>query len=517
MYIILRDYKLKVVQIQNKKGGVLMSNLFKLNNAKNNFLFYAFVIIVFLIALYFFPADPEQYGVLSLVPAIFLMFYVFYTKRVFEALFVSALLGYVAVYKWGFLTPFNDMLLSTMMSEDIAWLFIVMALMGAIIGLLEKSGGSFAFAEWVIKRIKSRKSSMLWSWALGIFIFIDDYMNALVVGTTMSPVTDRYKVSREFLAYIVDTTAAPVTILLPVSTWAAYIASLLEQNGLAAEGEGMAWFIKSIPFNFYGWIALLIVPLVILGVIPLFGPMKKAEKRAIDTGILAPPGSEKIDIRGGKEVEKHENAKILNFFLPLIFLVISSIYFGGGVMNLDLQLGALTTVVFMFILYLPQGLLGPMEFVEAVIDGMKNMVMPLVLVILAYSFGAAAEEVKFIQYAIALGMKFVTPQLLPFTVFTIFTITEFIMGLSWGMYVVAFPIVLPLANAMGVNPAIVIGAVTSAGVFGSHICFYSDATILTSAACGCDNYRHAITQAPYGLLGATLSAIAFLVVGFFFV
>lgn len=498
-----------------------MSNLLKLDDSnidlKKHAIFYSFVAVVFFLVLFFFPGDPADFGTLAVIPAAFLLFYVFYTKRVFEALFVSSLLGYVAVYKWGFLFPFNDMLLSTMMSEDIAWLFIVIGLMGSIVGLIEKAGGTYAFGEWVIKRVKTRKSSLMWSWLLGIIIFIDDYLNSLVVGSTMAPVTDRYKVSREFLAYIVDTTAAPVTVLLPVSTWAAFIGSLLEQNGLAANGEGIGWFIKSIPYNFYGWIAVIIVPLVIMGIIPTFGPMKKAEKRAVETGVLAPPGSEKIDIRGGKPIEKHEKANVMNFFLPIIFMVVASIYLGGGIMSLDLQLGVLTTVVFMFILYIPQKLMDPLEFVDAAIDGMKNMIMPLVLVLLAYSFGSASEEVGFIQYAIDLAMAHVSPQLLPFTVFLVFTITEFIMGLSWGMYVVALPIVLPLAAAMGVNPAIVVGAVTSAGVFGSHICFYSDATILTSAACGCDNYRHAVTQAPYGILGAIISAIAFLITGFLFI
>lgn len=487
------------------------------NNLKKQMVFYSLVVLTFLLVILFFPDDPANFGVLSVLPAAFLLFYVFYTKRVFEALFVSSLLGYVAVYKWGFLYPFNDMLLSNMMSEDIAWLFIVIGLMGSIVALIEKAGGTYAFGEWVVKRVKSKKSSLMWTWLLGVIIFIDDYLNSLVVGSTMAPVTDRYKVSREFLAYIVDSTAAPVTVLVPVSTWAAFIGSLLEQNGLAADGEGIGWFIRSIPYNFYAWIAVIIVPLVILGIIPIFGPMKKAERRAMETGELAPPGSDKIDIRGGKPVEKHENAKVLNFALPMIFMVVASIYLGGGIMSLDLQLGVLTTIVFMFILYIPQKLMDPLEFVDTAIDGMKNMIMPLILVLLAYSFGYASEEVGFIQYTIDLAMANVTPQMLPFTIFVVFALTEFIMGLSWGMYVIAFPIVLPLAEAMGVDPAIVIGAVTSAGVFGSHICFYSDATILTSTACGCDNYRHAVTQAPFGILAAILTAIAFLIVGFVFV
>lgn len=492
-------------------------------NYKHHAIFFGIVALIFVIVLLVFPDDPADFGALTMIPAAFLLGYVFYTKRILEALFVSSILGYVAVYKLDFIFPFNDMLLETMMDGDVAWLFIVCGLMGSIIALIEKAGGAFAFGEWVAKRAKSKKSALLWAWALGIIIFIDDYLNSLTVGSCMSPITDKHKVSREFLSYITDSTAAPVCVLLPVSTWAAFIGSLLEQNGLAADGEGIGWFIRSIPYNFYGWIAALIVPLVIIGIIPIFGPMRKAEKRAQETGILAPEGSEKIDIRGGKAIEKHENAKVMNFLVPMLVMIYASIALGNGsfnvfsteaLMNLDLQLGVLVTVVFMFFLYIPQKLMNPEEFVDAVMDGIKNMLLPLIMVVLAYSFGSASEEVGFIQYVIDLAMANVSPQMLPFTVFLVFGITEFIMGLSWGMYIVAIPIVLPLAAAMDVNPAIVIGAVTSAGVFGSHICFYSDATILTSAACGCNNFKHALTQAPFGLIAAAIAGIGFLVTGF---
>ncbi len=493
---------------------------------KNHAIFYGIVALVFIFVLLVFPEDPADFGPLTMIPAAFLLLYVFTTKRILEALFVSSILGYVAVYKAGFLYPFNDMLLETMMDGDVAWLFIVCGLMGSIIALIEKVGGAFAFGEWVAKRATTKKSACIWTWILGCVIFIDDYLNSLTVGSCMAPVTDKYKISREFLSYITDSTAAPVCVLLPVSTWAAFIGSLLEQNGLAGEGEGIAWFIRSIPFNFYGWFAALLVPLVVLGIVPIFGPMKKAEQRAQETGVLAPEGSEKIDIRGGKAVEAHEGAKVMNFILPILVMIYASMAAGYGslnvfsidaLMSLDLQLGVLITVVFMFFLYIPQKLIDPEEFADTVMDGIKNMLMPLIMVVLAYSFGSASEEVGFIQYCIDLAMANVSPQMLPITVFIVFGITEFIMGLSWGMYIVAIPIVLPLAAAMDVNPAIVIGAVTSAGVFGSHVCFYSDATILTSAATGCNNFRHAITQAPFGLVAAAIAAIGFLITGFMFV
>jgi len=476
---------------------------------KKNMIIYLAMAVFFVLVGWLMPAEVEDFGILTVIPAAFLLFYIFYTKRILEALTLGAILGYVMKYKLGFFEPLSGELLEIMMNEDIAWLFIVCGLMGSIIALIEKSGGAFAFGEWVVRKAKTRRNTLLWTWLLGVIIFIDDYLNCLTVGSSMTRATDKHKVSREFLAYIVDSTAAPVCVLIPVSTWALFIGSLMEQNGLAPDGEGLIHFIKTIPFNFYGWIAAFIVPLVILGIIPVFGPMKKAEQRAQETGVLAPPGSEKIDMKAGEIVQIPDKPNIWNFLLPILVLVGATVYF-----EFDMQLGVLTTLGFLFVFYIARAVVSPEEFADYVILGIKNMLFPLVMVILAYWFAAACEEIGFINYAIDVGRQFMTPQLLPLVIFLIFGTTEFIMGISWGMYVIALPIVIPLSIALGSNPYVAVAAVCSAGVWGSHICFYSDATILTSAATGCDNFRHAVTQLPFGLLGAALTAIAFLITGY---
>lgn len=453
--------------------------------------------------------DPERMGVLTVLPSAFLLVYIFWTKRILESLVLGSVFGFILAYKGGFFWPWNEALLENMINEDIGWLFIVCGLMGSIIALIERAGGAQAFGNWVAKRAKTEKSTLLWSWLLGIVIFIDDYLNSLTVGSSMAPCTDKHKVPREMLAYVVDSTAAPVCLLIPISTWVVFMGSLIEQQGLAADGEGLKYFIGSIPYNFYAWIAVFVVPLVIIGVIPKVGPMKDAYKRAKETGVLAPPGSERIDIRGGKEVATPENPKLMNFFLPIIVLVVATI-----ATDVDMQAGVIITLVFTFFFYTFQGIMDEMEFFDLVIEGIKNMLLPLVMVVLAYMFASANEAIGFLEYVITTATANVSPQMLPLVVFIILAITEFIMGLSWGMYVIAVPMVIPIALNLGVNPLIILGAVAAAGGFGSHVCFYSDATILTSAATGCDNLRHAFTQAPYGLMAAALAAVAFLVTGF---
>jgi tetracycline resistance efflux pump len=246
-----------------------------------------------------------------------------------------------------------------------------------------------------------------------------------------------------------------------------------------------------------------------MGVIPLIGPMKAAEKRANETGVLAPPGSEKIDMKAGEQFEVSDKAGVINFFLPILFLIAATVYF-----DLDMQMGVLATCGFIFIFFIARGIITPEEYMDMTLLGLRNMLAPLILVVLAYFFADASEQIGFISYIIDIGRQFMTPQLFPLVVFITFGITEFIMGISWGMYVIALPIVIPLASALGADPFLAVGAVCSAGVWGSHICFYSDATILSSSATGCDNFRHAITQLPYGMIGAFLTAVAFLITGY---
>lgn len=496
--------------------GVAMFNFLKFEQNGFNARRSLFAVIVImgasLLISAFLPEDPANFGPAALIPAIFLIVYIFATKRILEALTLASVMGFIMVAKGDVLGTFSDTILDVMVSEDIAWLIIVCGLMGSIISLIERAGGAFAFGEWVSTKAKTRESALIWTWLLGIVVFIDDYLNSLTVGACMAPLTDRYKVPREFLSYVVDSTAAPLCVLIPISTWSVFCSRLLEVNGWAPAGEGLVYFVKTIPYNFYAWIAALIVPFIIMGVIPIFGPMKKAEERVRLGGPLAPEGSEKIDIRGAVEnMQMPDRPRMFNFFVPIVVLVASTIYF-----DIDMQMGVLTTLAVMFVLYLSQNIMSAMEFSDVALQGLKNMIFPLLLMVLAFLFAAVNDQIGFTYYVITSTTSIMTPVLMPLIIFAVLAFTEFITGTNWGMYVIALPIVIPIAMQLDANVSLVVAAVLSAGVFGSHICFYSDATVLTSAACGCDNFRHAITQAPFGILAAIISALLFLVAGLIF-
>ena len=456
------------------------------------------------------PTEASEFGAWSLLPATFLIVYIFITKRILESLVLSCLMGLIMAAKTiNVFGEFSVLLTDTMLDPDMAWLIIVCGLMGSIIALIERSGGAIAFGNWAAKHAKGEKSSLVWTWIMGVAIFLDDYLNSMAVGSCMRSLTDKFKVPREMLAYVVDSTAAPLCVLIPISTWAVFAGGLLEVNGWAPEGMGLIYFIQTIPYNFYAWVAAIMVILVIFRIIPVFGPMKKAYARVESGGPLAPEGSEKIDLYSGDSISIPTNPKMMNLIIPILSLIFFTIIF-----DIDMQMGVICTLVVMFILYLAQGIMNAEEFADCVVKGLQNMIMPLLLMVLAWVFAAMSEQIGFTQFVIDTVAANVGVALLPFVVFVALAITQFVTGTNWGLYIIALPIVIPLAIQMDANIALSVGAVISAGVLGSHCCFYSDATVLTSAACGCDNFRHAFTQMPYGILAGVIAAIMFLVCGF---
>jgi len=227
-----------------------------------------------------------EYGIVSLLPTALVLALAIKTRRTLESVLAGAIFAFLIMDGVGFVETLAEVSLSVLRDEAIAWIILVCALYGVFIALLVRSGGSMAFGRLLLARLQNKRQSLLTTWVLGLVIFLDDYLNSLTVGATMKAVTDRFKTSRAMLAYVVDSTAAPLCLLIPISSWGAYFAGLLEKNAVAADGQGLNLFIESIPYMFYPIIAVLVVPLVVLGVIPRLGAMAKAEALAEETGEL---------------------------------------------------------------------------------------------------------------------------------------------------------------------------------------------------------------------------------------
>jgi Na+/H+ antiporter NhaC len=326
----------------------------------------------------------------------------------------------------------------------------------------------------------------------------------------MRKVTDSFRTSREMLAYVVDSTAAPVSVIIPISTWAVFFGALLVENGVAPEGQGVQAYIQAIPYMFYAWAAILVVPLVIAGWIPAIGPMRRAEARAA-TGQTVPPEAAHIEAANqtilAKEGVKGNSAE---FILPMALLALSTWYF-----DYDFLKGLYLTLALYVLLIAIRRTLTVEETYNAVLDGFKTMFEPLAALVAAYLLDEINTRLDLSAYVIDLISPWMTAQMLPTAVFLSMGVLSFATGSNWGVFVIVLPIVTTLANAVGADMTIVIGATLSASTFGSHACFYTDATVLTAQATGTTPYQHAITQLPYALIAAGISVLAYLVIAWF--
>jgi len=437
---------------------------------------------------------------ISLLPAAVAVITALLTRRPIESLLAGVLAGLLLLEPWSAPANFSSILLDVVMDETVAWVIIVCGLMGSLIALFQQVGATNAFSHMLAARAKDGKSALLYTWALGLLIFIDDYLNALAVGSAMRKVTDKFGVSREKLAYVVDSTAAPICVLMPISTWAVFFAGVLEASDVAPAGEGMSLYISAIPYMLYPWIAALMVPLVAIGGVPDLGMMKRVEantkaKMVAETHI----SDNQADV--SQSSEDCPRVSTYHFLVPIIALLGFSAWF-----DLDVQIGVLLAVAVTIVLYGVQRLMAWTDMFDAVLDGIKMMVPALTIVVVAFMFKEVNDLLGLAPYVIENVTPYMTPALLPVLVFATMALISFATGSSWGVFVIAIPIVLPLAANVGVSAPLAIGALLSASAFGSHACFYSDATVLSAQGSGCGVMEHALTQIPYALIAAAIAA-----------
>lgn len=452
-----------------------------------------------------------EYAPLTIVlPTLVVFALALYTRRPIESLITGALVGFLIVHGPRFINGFAGASVRVMMDYDVAWVILVCGFMGSLIGLFIRTGATAAFTETAAHYAKSAKSALMATWLLGIFLFVDDYLNSLAAGSAMRSLTDKYRVSREKLAYVVDSTAAPISVIIPFSTWGVFFAALLVDNGIAAEGEGLDTYISAVPYMLYAWAAVIIVPLVILGYIPLFGSMKLAEERARATGQTVPPGAEHVD-KANQSITMKEGVRpsLYLFVVPMLLLIGATLWFDKDfLVGIYIALGCTTIYV------LVVRILDMNDTFDTIIDGFKTMVEPLAVLVAAYILKDVNETLGLASFIVTAIEPHLTAELLPAAIFLSMGLVSFMTGSNWGVFVIVLPIVTSLANSLGADWPLVIGATLSAATFGSHACFYTDATVLTAQATGCTAMQHALTQIPYALIAAAIATSGFLILAY---
>ena len=452
----------------------------------------------------------DEPGASALIPTLVVFVLALLTHRPIESLITGAIVGLGMIHGTQFVAGFAETSLRVMTDEDVAWVILVCGFMGSLIGILIRTGATSAFTEKMTKYVRSQRSALMATWVLGVFMFVDDYLNSLAVGSAMRSLTDRYRISREKLAYVVDSTAAPISVIIPFSTWGAFFAGLIVANGIAPEGEGLSTYIGAIPYMLYAWVAVLLVPVVSLGFIPSLGPMRKAEERAQSTGRTIPPGAEHIE-QANQSIKPQEGIepRISMFVVPMLVLVLATLWF-----DKDFLIGIYVTLGGTVIYLLARRVMDLHGTFDTVIDGFKTMIEPLGVLVAAFILKDVNDALGLAEYVVLTMQPLLTPESLPAVIFASMGLVSFMTGSNWGVFVIILPIVTTLANNLGADMTLVIGATLSASTFGSHACFYSDATVLTAQASGCTPMQHALTQIPYAVIAALISVAGFLLLAY---
>lgn len=463
-----------------------------------------------------------SYGWLSIIPPLLAILLAFLTREPIFSLAIACFVG-VLIMGQG-LTGFPELLARTLGSRDFMWICLIEICIGILVAFYQRCGAVDMFSQRVKPFTKSRSQTQFLGWGLGMFVFFSDYFSPLFVGPVMRNLTDKAKISREKLAYICDSTSAPVSVLAPITGWAVYISALLIGIGpILNKKEAMSLFIKAIPFNFYAILAIVMVALIAWKIIPEFGPMRKAERRAMDAGQVIRPGSVPMmsaELTNLSVSEKGRPNIWLNFFFPVLIVITFNLgtFFATGQARVLDSFMLATIVLGVFMLF--QRIDDVHGLMKAILAGIKG-VMPAVLILaFAFAINSVSQEMGTALYVIEVTKEWFNPGLLPVLIFLISAFVSFATGTSWGTFAIVIPIAVPMAFefSQGQVSTLVLGtiaAVAGGGVFGDHCSPLSDTTVLSSLGSACDHMDHVKTQLPYALVVAAIASVIYLIIGIF--
>ena len=511
----------------------------------------------------------ENFGAWGLIPPILTIALAFITKDVIIALFLGILSGSLIVAGgniFAAILSLTDMIAGSLNDGWNIRIFLFCALLGGLVGMLSRTGSARAFGRWAAKRLHTKKSSLFMTWVCGIIIFIDDYFNSLAVGTVMRPITDKNGIPRAKLAYILDSTAAPVCIIVPISSWVITVMSLIKgSEGFDQLGiSEFAFFMQSVPFNLYAILTLIMVVTIIITSRD-FGAMKKSVEFAKETGKLYNeeygPAPGDIQLDGDDNADK---AKPFDMLFPIILLIVSAVVLfplttwigsvdGESILTLSQAIATISvseafnntdasmalfyaviiTLSLTYLYYLIRGLFTIKSASDSLIEGVKSMVPALVILTMAWTIGGI---IKYSPSDGGLGLASYLSDvvvgggfplmLVPMIVFALSALISFATGTSWGTFAIMIPIVFPIvvglagANSLDqvttINACLfAVSAVLGGAVFGDHASPISDTTILSSTGASCPHLEHVRTQLPYALTVAACVFVGYLIGGLF--
>ncbi len=461
----------------------------------------------------------------ALLPPVIAIALALITKEVYSSLFVGILVGGLLYSNFSFegtvLHVFTGGIVTVLSDGYNVGILIFLVILGAMVCLMNKAGGSAAFGRWAKAHIRSRMGAQLATIALGCLVFIDDYFNCLTVGSVMRPITDKHRISRAKLAYIIDATAAPVCIIAPISSWAAAVA------GFAEDGQGLDLFIRAIPFNFYA--LLTIVMMVGMALLKIdFGPMARFERNALDGDLFS--GADPY--ASMQEESAGDRGLVMDLVAPIVVLVVCCVAgmlysggffsgvgfvdaFSGSDASVGLMLGSAFALVFAFLYFTVRRSMPFKDMMSCIPEGFKAMVPAILILTFAWSLKAMTDSLgaKYFVRDFVRSSAADMQMLLPAIVFVVGCLLAFATGTSWGTFGILIPIVqnvFPMDDPLAI---VCISACMAGAVCGDHCSPISDTTIMASAGAQCDHVNHVSTQLPYAATAAAVSFVSYLVAG----
>ena len=450
----------------------------------------------------------------SLIPPLAAIFLAVWTRQVYLSLFLGIFAGYTILAGWNPFVGFGDSLEGLLLvfgSHSNSSVIIFSVLIGVLIIYTQASGGVTGFINWIERRnlIRSRRSAGLLAWAIGMVIFVETNITILVTGTVCRPIFDRYKISREKLAYIVDSTSAPVCVMIPLNAWGSFVIGLLVEQGIESP---VSVFVRSIPLNFYAIIALLLVVITVVSQKEI-GPMKIAEQRV--------QGSD----NSVEEVKKESgdvtiNPRAINMLLPVAVMVGMmpiGLYITGdgdimkGAGSASVLLAVMTAIFVAAGLYRIQGVMKLQELSKNFVAGGRSLLPMAILMMLAFAIGNLTDKMGTGEYVAGAVGSWLNPILIPALLFLVSAAISFSTGTSWGTFAIMIPIAVPLVNSIGSTLPLSLAAVLGGGVFGDHCSPISDTTIISSLASMTDHIEHVKTQLPYAMVAAVTTTLFFII------
>ena len=490
----------------------------------------AFVAVVIFLVISAFVTTPEtvQQSFWSLIPPIIAIILALVTKEVYSSLFIGILTGSLLYSGFNFegtmTHVFSDGIIASLSDSWNVGILIFLVILGTIVQLMNRTGGSAAFGNWATRRIQTREGAQLATIGLGVLIFIDDYFNCLTVGSVMRPVTDKYKVSRAKLAYLIDATAAPVCIIAPISSWAAAVSGFVEGE------NGLALFIKTIPYNYYALLTIAMMVMIVLMHVN-YGPMAEHEYNATEKGdIYTTPDRPYANAEDESQGRVGIVADMLvPIFSLIICCVIGMIYtggffsgtnfidaFAGSDASVGLVLGSFCALIITMVYYLIRNSLSFEEMMGCLPDGFKQMVPAILILTLAWTLNSTTASLgakEFVAGIIANNAAGFA-SFLPAIIFLIAVGLSFATGTSWGTFGILIPIVVACFQTTDPQLMIIAMSACMAGsVCGDHCSPISDTTIMSSAGAQCNHINHVSTQMPYALTCAAVSAVTYIIAG----